>query len=179
MGTVTSPESVKLITALMGHHSDDLATARTYLTDQYGTIDTESATYDFTFTDYYTKEMGAPLIKQFISFTELIDPERLADIKLSTNVMEEKFSRPDGQPGRGVNIDPGYLTPAKLVLATTKDYSHRIYLKKGIYAEVTLEYRHQALHAYPWTYPDYKTDSAFDYFLQVRHILMENHDRTN
>ncbi|HOK40243.1 MAG TPA: DUF4416 family protein, partial [bacterium] len=67
---------------------------------------------------------------------------------------------------RQVNIDPGYINLAKLVLVSTKDYSHRIYLSNGIYAEATLFFRHNQFETFPYTYPDYATD-------EVRNILKE------
>ena len=173
MGTATSPLPVKLITALLWRDAEIMAVARRLLTDRFGPVDTESEVYPFTFTSYYAEEMGDTLIKQFVSFSNLIDPEALADAKLFTNETEQGLSRTDGQPGRAVNIDPGYITGAKLVLATTKDYSHRVYLRRGIYAETTLQFRYEVFHPYPWTYPDYKTELALDYFTRVRRIYLE------
>lgn len=173
MGTATSPLPVKLITALLGRDTEIMAVARRLLTDRFGSVDTESEAYPFTFTDYYDKEMGNSLIKQFISFSHLIDPEALADAKSFTNEIEQDLAQTGEQPGRAVNIDPGYITGAKLVLATTKDYSHRVYLCRGVYAETTLQFRYESFHPYPWTYPDYKTELALAYFTRVRRIYLE------
>jgi hypothetical protein len=86
--------------------------------------------------------------------------------------MEMNLQRPDGQPGRGINLDPGYINGAQLVLATTKNYSHRLYLDQGIYGEVTLIFRKGNFQALPWTYPDYKTDLAYAYFKSVRQLFL-------
>jgi hypothetical protein len=82
----------------------------------------------------------------------LIGQDQLADIKLVTNALEQARAA-DGR--RRVNIDPGYLLLERFVLATGKNYSHRIYLGRGIYADLTLIYRQGAFRALPWTYPDY------------------------
>lgn len=150
-----------------------LTSARAMLSERFGPIDTESEVYPFTFSTYYVKEMGTPLVKRFVSFADLIAPDQLADIKRFANGLEQRIPRTDGKPGRGVNLDPGYLAAAKVVLATTKDYSHRVYLGGGIFAEVALQFRCGAFESLPWTYPDYKTDLALTYFARVRTAYME------
>lgn len=168
MGTATVPPPVKLIAALMGRDLHTIQSARAMVSERFGRIDSVSEAYSFTFSDYYRDEMGDGLVKQFVSFADLIDPARLANVKLMSNEIEQAMPRPDGLAGRAVNIDPGYLTGAKLILATTKDYSHRIYVGQGIYAEVTLQFRHGAFIPFEWTYPDYRTPMALAYFSQVR-----------
>lgn len=141
---------------------------RGLLTKRFGKIDFESAVLDFGHTKYYREEMGEGLKRRFISFSRLIRPSRLAAIKLLTNKIEQKMCA--GRPGRVINIDPGCLGLAKLVLATTKDHSHRIYLSKGIYAEVTLFYRDKSFRPCEWTYPDYRTQEYADIFNEIRAI---------
>ena len=109
------------------------------------------------------------LKKQFLSFEILIMPDQLADIKNSTIKIETEYSR-DGN--RSVNLDPGYLEESKLVLASTKNYSHRIYLKDGIWAELTLSYAAGKFVTYPWTYPDYQTELAYDFLKKTRDIYI-------
>lgn len=133
----------------------------------FGPADFESPVTDFTHTDYYKDEMGAGLKRQFLSFAKLLDMKGLCDVKLKTNNLEKKFAR-SGK--RTVNIDPGYIDLAKLVLFSTKDYTHRIHLDKGIYAEVTLFYKDKSFTAWPWTYPDYKTDGYIGLFNDIRDI---------
>lgn len=138
------------------------------LEDKFGPVDCESDTVPFDFTDYYEKEMGTNLIRNFISFENLSLPENSWEWKIFTNETEKKFSETFDPIRRKINIDPGYLNLSRLVLFSTKDYYHRIYLAKGIYAETTLYWREHAFKTFPWTYPDYKTDFAFGFFTKVR-----------
>jgi hypothetical protein len=133
----------------------------------FGRIDLESGPIDFNYTHYYEKEMGAGLKRRFISFGKLIPIQDLYRIKLYTNRLEAKFSN-SGK--RQVNIDPGYVDLAKLVLASTKDYAHRIYLRKGIFAEITLSYRSNSFVPNDWTYPDYRSQEYIDIFNKVRKL---------
>jgi len=137
---------------------------------KFGPCDYESASLYFTHTDYYQQEFGSGLKKAFVSFTRLIPPQRLSRIKIITNKIEERLSR-DGK--RRVNIDPGYLDLSKVILATTKDFSHRIYLAGGIYAEVTLFYQAGGFKAWPWTYPDYQTDEYIEIFNLIRGLYAQ------
>jgi len=111
--------------------------------------------------------MGAGIKRQFVSFTRLILTEQLPAIKLLTNEIEQDLAL-NGK--RRVNIDPGYLNLAKVVLATTKDYSHRLYLGQGIYGEVTLTYAKGKFNPFPWTYPDYQTQAYRQFFEEIREI---------
>ncbi len=140
------------------------------LTKSYGPVDAVSETWSFDFTDYYESEMGTGLLRQFVSFAELIDPGRLASIKVDTNALEERICYECGLPPgqRPVNLDPGYIELSKLVLATTKNGSHRVYLRDGIYAESTLHYRTGKWAAWPHTYADYASDRYHAFFEQVR-----------
>ncbi len=132
-------------------------------------IDLQSEIIKFDFTDYYNDEMGQEILRYWISFEPLIVLDSPYKIKLLTNQIEQEcFS--DEKGNRKVNIDPGYVEGSKLVLFSTKNYSHRIYLGEGIFAEVTLIYKHGKYEFIPWTYPDYKTDLAVDFFLKVRNV---------
>jgi hypothetical protein len=141
--------------------------AKKMLNRSFGGIDYESGTLNFQFTDYYTNEMGDNLKRKFLSFGRLACLDDIYRVKLRTNTMEARLSM-SGK--RTVNIDPGYLDLSKLVLFTTKDYSHRIHIKKGIYAESTLFFRDKTYNAWPWTYPDYKTTTYLDIFHSIRQI---------
>lgn len=125
------------------------------LRDAFGPADRASQTWPFDFTSYYADQMGSPLYRRFIAFTTLTAPDRLVDAKRLTNVLERHFAddHPEG-PDRPVNLDVGYVTPAKLVLASMKDFAHRVYLGRGVYAEVTLLYR-KGWQGLAWTFPDY------------------------
>ena len=119
--------------------------------------------------------MGTDLNKQFLAFERLIDPAALADIKRQTNDWEAEYAAlgRHAEP-RPLNLDPGYITPAKLVLASTKDHAHRIYLRDGIYAEVTLAYRHRQWQPLEWTYPDYRREDYQRFFTRCRDYLLGN-----
>ena len=114
-------------------------------------------------------------MKQFFSFIQTINPEKLPGIKIGTNRIEESWSE---LGKRKVNLDPGYLTGAKLVLASTKDFAHRIFLGDGIYGDLQLQFRHNKFWPEAWTFPDYQTELALDFFTRVRSrfVLEENHD---
>jgi hypothetical protein len=165
MGTITQRLPVKLFTGLIFQDLALLEQAKTILARHFGRIDFQSCILPFTHTDYYEEEFGKDLKRAFVSFARLIPPEGLARIKVKTNQIERRFCR--GQ-SRRINIDPGYLDLAKLVLASSKDYVHRIYLDRGIYAEVTLFFQDKAFQSWPWTYPDYKTADYLAIFNQVR-----------
>jgi hypothetical protein len=141
------------------------------LRKKYGPIDYESPLLPFDKTDYYEEEFGKDLKRKFYSFKRLIKAEELPRIKILTNNLEKKFGGKRGN--RSINLDPGYLAPAKLVLATTKDYQHRIYYGKGIYGEVTLRYKKKSFIPWEWTYPDYRTKGCIEIFNHIRKIYME------
>jgi len=135
------------------------------LTAAFGPADLVSEIMDFDLTDYYNEQMGSPLYRRFVSFERLIPPDSLAEAKLMTNQVEARFAeRAAGRPTRPVNLDPGYVAPSKLVLASMKDFSHRIYLGRGVYAEVTLLYRRGRWEPLGWTFPDYAS-GRYDAFL--------------
>jgi hypothetical protein len=136
-----------------------------------GAIDTVGPWMDFDYTDYYTPEMGKPLYRRMLVFKDLIAQTDLARIKVRTNEIEFQYAQ-GGK--RSVNIDPGYLLYERFVLATGKNYSHRIYIGQGIYADLTLIYQKGAYRSLPWTYPDY-ADAAMGHFLmQVRQKFGED-----
>lgn len=167
VGKVRWPDPAKIFAGLLTSHPDLLAEAKVRLAAHLGPIDLESEVWDFKFTDYYQKEMGPKLKRQFVSFSHLQSPEELPRIKILTNQIEWDLAV-EGK--RRVNIDPGYVNLAKLVLATTKDYSHRLYLGHGIYGEVTLIYRKGGWQALPWTYMDYRSQSHLEFFLRLREL---------
>ena len=140
------------------------------LQEAFSTIDLRSEQIPFDQTPYYQREMGDDLLRKWVSFTALVRQDAIAEAKLTTNRLEERLARPDG--ARTVNLDPGYLVPSRLVLATTKDYAHRVYVGEGIYAEVTLVYRAGGFQPLEWTYPDYRGHIALDFFKCVRAAYM-------
>jgi hypothetical protein len=136
------------------------------LEDAFGPIDLRSERISFDQTSYYQHEMGDELAREWVSFKQLIRQDAIADAKLTTSRLEKRVARSDGS--RTVNLDPGYVVPPRLVLATMKDFAHRIYLEKGIYAEVTLIYREGEFQPLEWTYPDYRQPVALNFFTTVR-----------
>ena len=152
MGKTKQPRPVKLICSLFSGNVTPLAAAREALLDRFGYVDYQSEMLPFDHTAYYAGEFGQNLLRQIVAFRNLIPPDSLAEIKLITNAIEMTGTL---QGRRQVNLDPGYISLGKLVLATTKDYSHRIYLGRGIYAEVTLQYKRGEFQPWEWTYPDY------------------------
>ena len=169
------PAPVKLFVGLLSGDPDLFRRARQLLGRAFGAVDCESDHWPFDQTDYYAQEMGAGLQRCFLGFSPLISPDRLAEIKRTTNALEEQIAADCLLPDipRPVNIDPGYLDLTKLVLATTKDRGHRIYLGAGIYAEVTLQYAHNVWQTLPWTYPDYTRPEYHAFFTQLRAQLHE------
>lgn len=165
MGEIKTAAPVKLIAGEIFDSEETLKSAEKELSRMYGLIDLNSEVIPFDFTDYYNNEMGGRLSRKWVSFEKLISPEQLPDIKCRTNEFENKLSKAGK---RRVNIDPGYISAPSLILASTKNYSHRIYLQKGIYAEVTLVYQNGAFNFLPWTYPDYKYAAAVDFFKKAR-----------
>ncbi|MDD4894559.1 MAG: DUF4416 family protein [Candidatus Omnitrophica bacterium] len=168
MGKIRAYHPVKLIIGFIFKDAEALNKAEGALKRRFGRTDYESQVLNFTQTDYYESEFGANLKRKFISFTKLIHPKYLPQIKIITNKLEEKLSGENGK--RLINIDPGYLDMAKLVLASTKDYNHRIFLDKGICAEITLSYKGKSFAPWEWTYRDYKTAEYIAIFNHIRQI---------
>lgn len=166
MGTVQPPVQVKLFCALLIAPTLSINEVETVLVETYGSIVLCSTPRPFTQTTYYEREMGANLTRLYVAFDPLISIAALATVKHMTNNLETRWSRARGQ--RRVNIDPGYLDLAKVVLASTKDHSHRLYIGDGIFAEVTLRYRQHAFQPWEWTYPDYRVPATLTFFHQLR-----------
>lgn len=172
MGSISSPHPVLLLIAVSSRYDAALNWARQRIAAEFGPLGAVSLAFDFTETDYYTTTMGTDLKKQFVVGEMPIDPGRLPAIKRLTNDWEAEYAASASHPEpRPLNLDPGYLTLAKLVLASTKDHAHRIYLADGIYAEVTLSFRHKQWHAFDWTYPDYRRADFQQFFTSSRELL--------
>ncbi|MEK7275450.1 MAG: DUF4416 family protein [Candidatus Desantisbacteria bacterium] len=176
MGKIIYPEKVKLIIGMLSSSVELFESSQERLEQEFGSVSFCSSILPFTFTQYYTPEMGENLKRRFISFSSPILPEELARIKLLTNSIEQEFAANDK---RMINLDPGYLNTAKLVLATTKDHSHRIYLGNGIYAEITLKFVAGTFCPWEWTYPDYRTTEYIDIFNHIRQLFIVSRDKYN
>lgn len=171
MGIPTPPQPVKLLVALLSADPQLFATATSQLQQSYGAVDLQSEVFPWNTTDYYREEMGENLLRKFVTFERLISPEELVRIKLAANALELALSSPSSS--RRVNLDPGYLDASKLVLASTKNQAHRLYLLQGIYAEVTLLYHHGAFHPFLYTYADYRWPETHAFLQQVRARYLE------
>jgi hypothetical protein len=165
MGIPQRPEPVKLVAGLLAVTQAQLEEAAAALGERFGPIDASSETSTWAHSTYYATEMGDHLLRRFLSCEQFVAPGKLAGIKQLTTEMETHW-RSGG--GRCVNIDPGYLTATKLVLASTKDAAHRVYLSGGIYAEVTLLFQHGSFQGQAHTYPDYAAADAVAFFNRVR-----------
>jgi hypothetical protein len=172
MGQIKAHAPVKLICGVITAIPDQLEAAHQRLSEQFGEIDFISEILPFDYTDYYEPEMGKNLKRQFVSFAPLIAPEELASAKRLSNEIEAKLGV-DMSVLRPVNLDPGYVSAAKLVLASTKDHAHRIYLRDGVYAEITLRYYQKTFRPWDWTYPDYRTPAYIEIFNRIRRIYLE------
>jgi hypothetical protein len=174
MGKAQEPKKVKLIIGLLAKNKKLLNKTEEFFIKKFGKIDYRSRDIDFIYTGYYKKEMGEPLTRRFISFERLVSPDYIIKAKNTANRLEKKFSvKIENEAKRQVNIDPGYICDSKLVLATTKDYFHRIYVGKGIYAEVTLAWQKGAFRPFEWTYPDYRSGEYSVILSDIRDIFMK------
>lgn len=169
MGEIKKPFPEKLIIAFIYKKEEIYDKTKKILLDKFGAVDFESDKIKFTYTDYYNKEMGPDLNRRFISFKKLIDPGELSLIKVATNEIELQFLY-NNTNKRSINIDPGMLSLGKFILATTKNYSHRVYIGNGIFAEVTLKYENKRFVSFEWTYPDYSTQEYIEILEKIRDI---------
>ena len=133
-------------------------------------IDVISELFAFSHTDYYEKEMGASLVRRFVAFDRLISPDDIIDIKHYAYCLEGRYKDSNGR--RKVNLDPGYIAPEKIILSTFKNFSHRIYLGKGVYADITLIYRGGEFKSLEWTFPDYREPTMQSCLISVRKRYM-------
>ena len=165
MSNPSDAEDVKLIASLFSSQANLIDRVILEMEGLFGPTDWISPAFFFDRTKYYEKEMGWPLHRRFISFKTLVRPQDIVEIKLKTNALEIKESQ-SGK--REINIDPGYVALERLVLATGKNYTHRIYLSKGIYADLTLIFQRGSFRPLAWTYKDYADPESIDYFNKLR-----------
>ncbi len=169
LGELTEHRPVLLIVAMVSRYPDALSWSIERLVQAHGDVALESPVYDFVETQYYQSTMGEDLKKQFVAFERMVPPEGIVAAKIQSNNLEIQFATDHDFPEpRPLNLDPGYINEAKLVLATTKDRDHRLYLSDGIFAEVTLHYRSKAWCGSRWTYPDYQRPDFQAFFTRCR-----------
>jgi hypothetical protein len=164
------PEKVMLISSLFSPDRTVIERVIAQLSETYGSLERVSPEMFFDRTRYYAREMGWPLYRRFVFFKELISPETLVEVKLTTNAIENEYIV---QGSRRINIDPGYISLERLVLATGKNYIHRVYLDRGIYADLTLIFKKGGFRSLEWTYRDYSDPEMIAYFNELRSAYME------
>ncbi|UCD52192.1 MAG: DUF4416 family protein [Phycisphaerales bacterium] len=173
MWELKSPQPVKLIIGILAANEQHLGAARDALAAEFGPCDLISDAWLFNQTAYYEKQSGPHLLRQFVTIAELIDPGELADCKHRTNRIEQNLSETlAGAFPRPVNLDPGIIEPSKLILASTKNFSHRIYIGKKMYAEVTLVFDKGTWRRLPYTYRDYLQLPYLEFFDEVKSKLL-------
>jgi hypothetical protein len=174
MGIIRSPIPVKLFVGMLSPDPSLFDASAEIIDKEYGPVDHHSGVLPWSNTEYYHEEMGPGIVRKFLFLKPLRKPDELPDMKIFTDRIEKMFSiRTEGVLQRRINLDPGYVTEAKVVLATAKDFSHRIYIGKGIYAEVTLRYsvNDRSFMPFDHTYPDYRTETYRTLFNEARNVL--------
>ncbi len=181
MASQSPPEPVKLICGMITAEATLFDEAASILAETFGPVDIESDVMDFDFTGYYDHETGSPLYRRFISFDRLIDPLELIEAKILTNELEDSFAAKasSSDPPRPINLDPGYVAQPKLILASMKNFAHRIYLDKGVYGEVTLIYSSGKWNPLGWTFPDYGSGRYDGFLNSVRQRLRDQIQQEN
>lgn len=173
MWELNPPKPVKLICGILACDASALAAARHRLTAELGQTDLLSEVWPFDLTAYYKEQAGPDILRQFVAFAELIDPGRLAGIKHLTNRLEQELATELNRPWlRPVNFDPGLIEPSKLVLASTKNFAHRIYIGDQMFAEVTMTYVRGTWETFPFTFPDFKSGRYNAFLSRVRERLV-------
>jgi hypothetical protein len=170
MAQIQTPLPVKLFVGVLTSIPEIIPKAEKQLEQIFGAIDTRSENFPFDSTHYYDETMGTPIYRSFVAFSKLIEASLIADSKVRTNKIESDLANEYPEPQRPINLDPGYLEQSKIVLASTKNFSHRILISNGIYGEVTLQYKAGEWQSFPWTFPDYKTGRYDPYFSSLREL---------
>jgi hypothetical protein len=167
MGIPREPKAAKYFVAVLSSDTELLTSVENDLSSALSQIDGRSDVMPWRASNFYEKEMGAGLLRRFLSLQALESPERLAAAKLKTQEIEDRYRSPQTH-GRSVNLDPGYIDAFKVVLASTKNAGQRIYLHLGIYGEVTLRYHNAGFHGLDYTYSDYLWPASLEFFTQLR-----------
>ncbi len=173
MAEAVEPPEVKLICGMISADKTLFDAATERLSESFGGVDIISDDTPFDLTHYYDAEMSAPLLRRFVAFAEPVKPDSIVEVKLATNGMERDFAAAAGNdPARPINLDPGYIAASKLVLASMKNFSHRIYLSAGVWAEITLMYQKGEWRPLPWTFPDYASGRYDNFLTSARKVLL-------
>jgi hypothetical protein len=167
MGTPAQPKPARYFASVIFNEETLLDPAEDALVALLGDLAARTPVLPFDLTRYYEKEMGQDLKRVFLLFQPLRRREELTEIKLATNEIEQRFCH---DAKRKINIDAGYMSLEQVILATTKGYSHRVYLGRGIYADLTLIYQDASFRPLQWTYPDYGGEGCISMFNGWREI---------
>jgi hypothetical protein len=162
----------KLIIGIISSQDDIFSRTEEAVAAIYGRVDLKSVAFPFDQTDYYDKQMGKGLRRLFLSFARLVPPESLSDVKVRTSALEEEIKKSFARESRIVNVDPGILTASALIMATTKDFAHRVPLRQGIYAHLELLFSRNAAKLLPWTYPDFRQEGYQRFFFEARQAYL-------
>jgi hypothetical protein len=162
----------KLIVGIISSQGAVFERTEEALTAVYGPVDIKSEAFPFNLTDYYAKQMGQGLLRQFLGFSKLVPPGSLSEIKVRTNALEDAIRQSFARPERVVNIDPGILTASALIMATAKNFAHRIPLQGGVYAHLELLFSRSSVKLLSWTYPDFKQEGYLTFFTEARRALL-------
>jgi hypothetical protein len=180
MWELQRPKPVKLMVGILAADPRCLDAARADILEAFGQADLVSPVYPFDLTGYYKEQAGPNILRQFVSMEHPIDPGHLAEIKHKANQLEKQLAESLKTPfSRPVNLDPGYIEPSKLVLASTKNFAHRVYIGNGIWAEVTMTYVRGCWESFPFTFPDFKSGRYNEFLSQAREKLVSQLRRGN
>lgn len=168
MARIQKPPKGRLVVSIIYNSLDGLADSLKLLEKHFGRVQCETMELAFT-SDKYTEEMGNGLQRRFYSFERLVERDRLPEIKSACHKVEQQLGDlVHDYAFRTVNIDPGILTPDNLVMASHREYNHRVYLRDGVFAELALVYSRGRFVRLPWTVVDFCQGEAIEFFLRVR-----------
>ncbi len=175
MSHPTAPQAAKLVVGIFTNDQQLFCPVIESLTKRFGDVDLMSPWIPFDYTNYYEQEMGPDLMRRMAAFKPLIAQSSLSAIKLKTNAIEREFSK---DQKRNINIDPGFMLRERFVLATGKNFAHRIYIGDHIYADLTLIFQKGSFQSLPWTYPDYKATDMQSFLYRVRNKFIKDITKT-
>ncbi len=170
MGILHPHPPVKLICGLLCHPDQPVQAVHLAIEKRWGPIAAQTEWFDFSHTPYYRKEMGDGLKKQYLSIDPLVPIDRMPEIKLESNETEKRFTR-DGN--RRANIDPGYLADAKILMITTKNLAHRVYVGRNLFVDLQLIYKKDSYYPMPWAFADMREPKVIQFFNTVRERYQE------
>lgn len=165
----------KVVCGVLHHPEVDLVALESQLEAKWGTIQHRSPSYPFSEgSQYYCHETGEEHHRYFLSFQDLVHPEKLSEHKRWAMEMETWAKTQWPHSPRPINLDSGLIQRGRFVLATTKDFAHRIYCARGIYAEVTATLHKREVKSLPWTYPDIAQHHYDTFLLRCHQSLIED-----